>query len=176
MENDEGATNEHRKFSPADSFTRSPLSEPWLLLIISRHRLTIHRSLLLLRWVEAIHVSLLVGSVQVVMLINVHFLLYELMSCSYWRRRLHHLARTARLIRVHSAAAHNLTSLSSKLRVLRNWRRLLMNEVLRSLKAIALIAWPHHEVWILDGEMIYSTDFIAFGRFVFIIRVWIWIV
>lgn len=87
------------------------------------------------------HVTLLVGgSVKVIVLINVQVLLNELMSCRDWRRRLHHLACPDILKRVHVAVAHNLTTLSSELRVLCNWRRLLVNEVLWSLEAIALIS------------------------------------
>lgn len=155
MKSDEGA------------LTRLPLSESRLLLIVSSHCLSFDRCLLLLWLIEAMHIALLVGGVKVVVLIYVHVLLNVLMSCRDWRRRLHHLALRDVLIRAHVAVAHDLTTLS-KLGVLGNWRWLLVNKILRSVEAIALITRPHNKVGILHGERIYRSHIVAFTRIAFI--------
>lgn len=129
----------------------SPLPESWLLLlIISRHHAGISIAathghlrlllLLLLRHVEAIHVALLAARVEIIiLLISIHVLLDELVRWRgrHWRRWLHHLG-LANVLAIHVDAGTG----SIELRV---GRRLLVNEVLRSLEAIALTARSHHE-------------------------------
>lgn len=166
----------------------SPLSEARLLLIISRHHsgaavVATHGQLrllllVLLLWrTEAIHVELLlllllVGmKVIAVRLVDVHVLLNELLRCRGRRwRRLHHLTLANVLaIHAHATVAHDLTTRSSKLRGLRHWRRLLVNEVL--LKPIVLIALPHHELpgLTLHGELRYRSRLTAVLVFVVVV-------
>lgn len=160
----------------------SPLSESWLLLVISCHHSAVsfathcgHRLLLLLllRHIKATHVYLLtVGVKIIVLLINVHVLLNVMMRGRgrHWWRRLHHLTLADILIKVHAAVAHDLTS-RTELARLRHRRRLLVDEVLRSLESKVLIAWPHHESRLvglaLNGELRNLSQLVRVGWFVF---------
>lgn len=135
--------------APAWSFRTSPLSESRLLWITSCHHSVVGIALLLLllrRCVEA--VSLLIVGVEIVLLVDAHVLMNELMRCGcHWGRRLHHLILAGALIHVHAACAHDLTARSTKRRGYR--RRLLVNEALGTLEPVVLISRVHQEALVL---------------------------
>lgn len=161
------------------------LSESWLLLIIRCHHsvaiavtAATHRCLLLLLLVllllgrvEAVHLNLLVVHVKViVLLIRIHFLMNELVRCRHRRGWLHHLAGVLKC--AHASVAHDLTAMTAELRVLSDWRRL-VNEILRSLESIALIARPQHEPslliwWGLQVELTERSHLVQFRWFQFL--------
>lgn len=101
--------------------------------------------LLLRRCVEA--VSLLIIGVEIILLVDAHVLMNELMrrGC-HWRRRLHHLILAGALVHVHAARTHDLTAWAAK----RGYRRrLLMNEALGTLEPVVLISRLHQEALVL---------------------------
>lgn len=164
--NDEGGATDRQLYRLRRWFTFSSslplLSESWLLLIIRCHHSTAIAFLLLLLllgWVEAVHLNLLVAHVIVIgLLIRIH-----------WRRRLHHLAGILKC--AHASVAHDLTAMTAELRVLSDWRRL-MSEILLSLESIALITWPQHESlliwWDLQVELTVRTQLVQFRWFHFL--------
>lgn len=94
-------------------------------------------------------VSLLIVGVKIVLLVDAHVLMNELMRCGcHWRRRLHHLILAGALVHVHAACTHDLTARSTKRRCYR-WR-LLMNEALCSLEPVVLlVSRVNHEALVL---------------------------
>lgn len=112
--------------------------------------------LLLLGRVEA---NLLVHVKVIVLLKRIHFLMNELMRGCHRRGWHHHLTGVLKCV------AHDLTAMTAELRVLSDWRRL-VNEILRSLESIALVARPQHESlliwWSLQVELTEHSHLVQF--------------
>lgn len=144
---------------PAWSFRTSPLTESRLLWITSCHHCVVGVALLLLllrRCVKA--VSLLTAGVEIILLVDVHVLMNELMRRGRHRRRrlLHHLTLAGALVHAHAACTHDLTTRTTKRS--RHRRRLLMNEALGTLEPVVLISRAHQKALVL---------FVGVRRFIF---------